>query len=190
MYASLENRTRGKKRPCVRHPDVLGSYTHSQYNTPAESQCSGGSGTAYLTPGPSACSWSTVSLIASFISQAWLNGSGSTKSYGLIQEYLAGCSPPSGGNNNYFRKVSSIAPGCSGQSLGNTTVAWPKSKNANLSCADQVLIVGLGGGTGTVKTVTDNCPDCSVTQLDNYNTGSACSLGSLGNYQTIPNHTH
>jgi len=26
MYATLENRTHGKKRPCVRHPDYLYSY--------------------------------------------------------------------------------------------------------------------------------------------------------------------
>ncbi len=32
--------------------NVLGSYTHTQYNTPAESQCSGATGTAYLTTGP------------------------------------------------------------------------------------------------------------------------------------------
>jgi hypothetical protein len=26
MYATLENRTHGKKRPCVRHPDYLYTY--------------------------------------------------------------------------------------------------------------------------------------------------------------------
>jgi hypothetical protein len=165
---------------------VLGSFLQSQYNTPAESQCAVGNGPGFVTPGPSACSWTPVNMRSQFISQTWINGSGNSDvaQYGLLQEYTT-CPPPSGGNQNYFQQVSSIAPGCSGQSLGNTTVAWPKSKNNNLSCGDQVLLVGLGSGAGTVKTVTDNCPGCSATQLDNYNTSNACSLLGLGNYQTI-----
>ncbi len=169
--------------------DVLGSYLHTQYNTPAESQCTGGSGTAYLTAGPTACTWSTVSLISQFISQAWLNGSGSTINYGLIQEYLAGCSAPTGGYQNYFREVSQVLPGCSSPNnfLSNTTVAVDVFSTGHpLSCGDQVLIVGLGGGVGTVKTATDSCPKCKgQAHIDNYNSSSACALSSLPNAPTI-----
>ncbi len=163
---------------------VLGSYTQSQYNTPAESQCTGGTGPGFVTRGPSACSWTGANMISSFISQAWLNGSGASNSYGLLQEYTT-CSAPSGGSSNYFQEVSTISPVCSAGSLGSTTVAWPKSKNSNLQCMDQVLIVGLGTGAGTVKTVTDNCPGCVSAQLDNYSTSNACSLTGLGTYSTI-----
>lgn len=161
---------------------VLGDYFHTQYNTPAESQCTGVSSPAFVTPGPTACVWTCVNLISKFISQAWLNGSGSSLNYGMIQEYTT-CSAPPGGSANYFQQVSKISPGCAGDSLSGTTVAWPKAKNSNLACNDQVLIVGLGGGT--VKSVTDNCPGCSLTQLDNYNTSNACSLASLGTFETI-----
>ncbi|MGH9451735.1 MAG: hypothetical protein ACRD11_14555, partial [Terriglobia bacterium] len=164
---------------------VLGSYSQSQYNTPSESTCTGGSGTAYLTTGPPSCPWSVVSLITGFISQAWENGSGATEHYGLIQEYLAACSPPSGASDNDFREVSSIQPAC-GSYVSGTTVAWPSSMNTHLACADQILIVGLGSGTGTVKEVTDKCPVCAATQLDNYTTSSACSgIAGLGTFPTI-----
>jgi hypothetical protein len=167
--------------------NVLGAYRHSQYNTPAESQCSGGTSGAYLTTGPSSCPWSGVNLVTQFISQAWINGSGSTNQYGLIQEYLAGCSPPQGGFQNYFRRVSQIAPGCSNDSLNNTTVAVDIFSSGHpLQCNDQVLIVGLGGGSGTVKSVSDSCPSCTgLLQIDDFNASSACSMTDLGNYATI-----
>ena len=51
----------------------------------------------------------------------------------------------------------------------------------HLSCGDSVYIVGVG-----VKTVTDRCPDCTPTQLDNYTTASAChDVGHLGTFKTI-----
>lgn len=78
--------------------------------------------------------------------------------------------------------------GCgSSYPVDNSTVAYNTS-DANLGCGDQVLIVGLGGGTGTVKEVTDKCPICSTSQLDNYTTQAACTIGSftdLGNFETI-----
>jgi len=169
--------------------DVLGSYLHTQYNTPAESQCSGASSGAYLTPGPSACAWNNVNLVQQFITQAWINGSGITNNYGACQEYLAGCSAPPGGNQNYFREVTSVTPGCSSPNnfLSSTSIAIDVfSSNHPLKCGDQVLIVGLGSGVGTVKTATDSCPACNgAAHVDDYSTSNACSLGTLGNFQTI-----
>ena len=164
---------------------VLGTYAQSQYNTPAESQCPVGNGPAFITAVPNNCYWNAVSMRSKFISQTWLNGSGNSdvSGYGLLQEYTT-CSAPSGANQNYFQEVSSITPACGG-SLSNSTVAWPSSNNNNLGCGDQVLIVGLGSGTGTVKTVNDKCPGCVAADLDNYNTSNACSLTGLGSFQTI-----
>ena len=57
--------------------NVLGTYLHTQYNTPAESQCTGGTSGAYLYPLAS-CNYFTTNLVNQFITQAWLNGSGIT----------------------------------------------------------------------------------------------------------------
>lgn len=60
------------------------------------------------------------------------------------------------------------------------------SGHPHLNCGDQVLIVGLGANPGTIKTVTDLCPGCPETQLDNYTTDSRCSdVLDLGNFVTI-----
>jgi hypothetical protein len=89
---------------------------------------------------------------------------------------------------NYFREVSQVVPGCGTPSnfLSDTTVAAP-IQNGPFRCGDQVLILGLGSGGQTAKTVTDECPACeqTLTQLDNFNTSSACGLTSLGNFKTI-----
>jgi hypothetical protein len=174
---------------------ALGSYRHSQYNTPYESQCAMGSGPAYVTQGPSACTWASISLRSAFVSQAWINGSGVSIGYGPLQiEWI--CSPPVGSDRNYFREVSSIAPGCGASyGLNSNTVAWSYQLNGNLQCGDQVLIVGLGAGMGTIKQVTDKCAPnppnqygCVAAQLDNYNTGAACSpkaFSDLGYFKTI-----
>jgi hypothetical protein len=124
-------------------------------------------------------------MISNFIIQAWGNGSGISINYGPLQiEWI--CTPPSGSDNNYFREVSSIAPGCGASyPLGNTTVAYSKS-NANITCGDQLLIVGLGSGVGTVKEATDYCGVCSAAQLDNYNTGAACSASAFANLGNLP----
>jgi hypothetical protein len=169
--------------------NVLGTYLHTQYNTPAESQCSGPQGPAYLTAGPPSCPWNSVSLIQNFVAQAWTNGSGVTINYGKTQEYLAGCAAPPGGNQNYFCEVSTITPSCGTPNnyLSGTTVAVDRSSAGHpLDCGDQVLIVGQGGGVGTVKTATDACYACiGVAQIDNYNTSSACFLGGNAYYKTI-----
>jgi len=72
-------------------------------------------------------------------------------------------------------------------SIGNNTVAF-NTGDTNLACGDQVLIVGLAGSPGTVKTLTGACPKCTSVQLDNYTTAAAFAVGSLqdfGNFQTI-----
>lgn len=167
--------------------NVLGNYLHTQYNTPTESSCTGGAAAAYKTDNQ--CLFTGTTLRSDFISQSWLNGSGITISFGAEQNE-AFCmtpshNPPADANGRSFRPVSQItAPG---GPVSNTTVA--KGDDAPLIYGDQILIVGLGSGGATVKTVTDRCPACTgQQQLDNYTTQSSCAVGtipSLGTFKTI-----
>lgn len=173
---------------------ALGNWRHSQYNTPNEAGCVQAGAGAYLV-NSTTCAYQSGTLKSDFISQSWLNGSGITigayygysteqnAAYCVAHNYL-----PSDANGKSFAFVPQFTPGCgSGYSLNNSTVAYNTS-DANVGCGDQVLIVGLNGGAGTVKTVTDYCPACSASQLDNYTTQAACAIGSfsdLGNFETI-----
>ena len=96
--------------------DVLGVYRHSQYNTPTESSCIGSGGTAIKSSGPSACTYSNITLKSDFISQSWLNGSGITISYGPEQNEAI-CAHPPGFNYNFFRPVTAIVPACQSYSV-------------------------------------------------------------------------
>jgi Big-like domain-containing protein len=175
--------------------NVFGTWRHSQYNTPTESQCTGSSSSAYEV-NVTTCAYQTGNLISNFISQSWLNGSGITINsyYGYNSEQNAQyCGShgylPSDWSGKSFAFEPKIIPYCTSYSIGNATVAWNFSSTQTLNCGDQVLLVGYGSSPGTVKTVTDRCGSgCSNTQLDNYTTSAACAPGSfsdLGNFVTI-----
>jgi len=164
---------------------VLGTYRHSQYNTPAESSCGGAPVRAFITN--SSCNFNQTTLLSRFISQVNLNGSGRSINFGDVKREF-NCvrqqnNPPPGAQMHSFRQAV-IAPACGG-ALDNSTVAR-RPGHPYLVCGDQILIVGLGAGVGTIKTVTDLCPGCPVNQLDNYTTDPACSgITDLGRYVTI-----
>jgi hypothetical protein len=176
--------------------NVLGTWRHSQYNTPTEINCSVPTSPAY-TVNSTTCAYSTNNLRAQFISQSWENGSGQSISsyYGYTAEQNAQwCIShgylPGDATGKSFAFEQRIIPSCgSGYSLNTNTVAWNFSSTQTLNCGDQVLIVGLGAGAGTVKTVTDKCgAGCSNTQLDNYTTVPNCDphqFVDLGNFTTI-----
>ncbi|MGI0044485.1 MAG: hypothetical protein ACRD47_12315, partial [Nitrososphaeraceae archaeon] len=161
---------------------VLGTYRHSQYNTPQESACTGSLAQAFITQ--ASCSSQETQLKSDFISQAWLNGSGKTINFSFVQNE-AFCTLPPGGEDKTFRQVSQITPACGqGFALNNNTVAG-NPNHQDLVCGDEVLILS---SSPAIKTVTDRCPACSLTQLDNYTTQAACAPGSipdLGNFKTI-----
>jgi len=182
--------------------NVLGTWRHSQYNTPTESSCSGSSSSANEV-NVTTCAYQTGPLTLQFINQAWLNGSGKTINsyYGYETEqnaqycinhgYL-----PGDASGKSFAFEPRIIPYCgSSYSLGTNTVAWKFTSTSTLNCGDQVLIAGYGASPGTVKTVTDRCAPisenpngCTNTQLDNYTTISGCaprSVGDLGSFTTI-----
>jgi hypothetical protein len=171
---------------------ILGVYRHSQYNTPHESDTtcqSGGTKSVCITD--TNCNYSSGSLYSKFESQTALNGSGYSNNYGLIKPE-AYC--PSHGHPpptfclglSVFRKNQTLKPACSGLSLSNFTVAR-KASNPDLGCGDKVCLMGAGsGGANILKTVTDLCPGCSLTQLDNYTTNGACTgIPDLGNFNTV-----
>ena len=159
---------------------VLGRYRHSQYNTPLESTCVGDPAPAYITDDN--CNASSTTLISGFITQVNLNGSGRSTLFGdVVREAFCHVR---GGNHRSFRQTI-IRPTCEGLPLDDNTVAR-NPDHQYLDCGDQILIVGLGNGTGTIKTVTDECPVCPESQLDNYTTDPACSkIRDLGRFVTI-----
>jgi hypothetical protein len=170
--------------------NAMGTYRHSQYNTPNESSCTGPQAAAYRTS--ASCDFTATTLRSDFIDQSWLNGSGITISFGPEQNE-AWCllpghgNPPADASGRSFRPTGSILGSC-GLAVGNDTVAKGDDETL-LTCGDQILIVGLGAGTGTVKTVTDRCAQCTgQNQLDNYTTLSACvprAILDLGYFRTI-----
>lgn len=179
------------------HIKVLGKYRHSQYNTVAESTCTGGDDRAYLitenASGISQCfsagQFTTTTLRSSFIDQVNLNGSGRSINFGDIKRDFfcpTTSEAPQDAPGITFRQTP-ITPSCAGGTLGNDTVAVGPH-NQNLSCGDRIFIHGIG-----VKTVTDACPGCPnrlgpgvVDQLDNYTTDDRCSgIIDLGDFVTI-----
>jgi hypothetical protein len=164
---------------------VLGSFRHSQYNTPRESLCTGNPVRAFITD--SSCNFSQTTLLNDFISQVNLNGSGRSINFGDVKREFFCTAPrrtvPPGARRHSFRQEA-IGPTC-GTTLDNLTVAR-RPDHPHLGCGDQILIVGLGAGTGTIKTVTDECPVCPNNQLDNYTTDPACAgIRDLGRFVTI-----
>jgi hypothetical protein len=173
----------GKKAASFR---VLGTYLHSQYNTPRESLCTGAPERAYITN--AMCNFTATTLRSDFIRQVNLNGSSRSINFGdVVREFFCVAPPrvfPPDAPDRSFRQQS-IRPACSGQVLNDTTVARAPN-HRHLGCGDRVLIVGLGRPPGTVKTVTDLCPGCREDQLDNYTTDERCSgITHLGHFVTI-----
>lgn len=155
---------------------VLGVYRHSQYNTPQEAQCSGAHVDRVVAEDTSSCTPITRDLRYDFSLQLDINGSGIAEYYGPLQVSWT-CKPGSD-----YTKVGTIT-GSHGE-VNNATVAM-NGTHPNVTWGDQVKLVGA---PTSYKTVTDTCPGCSQSQLDNYTTAAYCSAGAVGdygNYQTI-----
>ncbi|MCS6815826.1 MAG: hypothetical protein NZ746_00440 [Blastocatellia bacterium] len=123
---------------------VLGTYRHSQYNTPHESRCVGAPASAYITN--AACNFTATMLRSDFIVQVNRNGSGRSINFGdIVREFFCVRPPrnfPSDAPDRSFRQQA-IRPACSGLSLSNTTVAR-NPDHQHLTCGDRVLIVRIG----------------------------------------------
>lgn len=165
----------------------LGTYRHSQYNTPDESNttCQTGGGTTNVCFTTSNCAWESGSLYSTFKAKVDLNGSGKSISKGNIQpEGFCTNRPQMCQGLSAYRKNVTITPACSGAALNNTTVAR-KPNHPDLGCGRKVCIVRPALGN-VVKTVTDLCPGCVTKQLDNYTTDGRCSgIVDYGDYITF-----
>ncbi len=164
------------------HINVLGVYRQTQYNTPAESQCSGGPQAITVFSGdyPS-CPSVNGSVISGFdfrvTDPRTGTGSGHSINFGDVKQEAA-CSSGSGD-----LRRNAVITGALGR-LGNDTVAaCPRSQID--SAGTRLYIRGEG-----VKTVTDKCAACcfdpGAAHLDNYTTDTRCSgIGSLPNALTV-----
>ncbi len=156
---------------------------HTQYNTTYETYCVGAAALAYTTipiPPPT-CTFNATTLKSDFITEANRNGNGVTLQHGSVQREAlcmrSPYTPPAGTQDRSFRPVGIIAPACSGQSLGNDTIAV--HDDSGVYCGNTIVILAPGGGVEAVKTVKDRCgDDCkadATTHFDNYSTAQCCS---------------
>lgn len=164
---------------------VLGRWRHSQYVTVWERSCVDDRGPAELNCSPT----TAVRMAEPFMSQAWLNGSGVSKDYGLIQlpwSCMPASNQPAWGKR--FAQVSEIAGSCSNGAIDDNTLASGNysGNGTPQDCGRWIYIVGIGH-----KQVRDRCPDCRTNgnQYDNYRVGQSPSCGrtenDLGQFQTI-----
>ncbi len=179
------------------HIKVLGTYSHTRYNSPIEAQCSGSSTRQFQYNDDGDCAgiscgtvtWTLDTAKPLWVTEVGENGSGVHSQAGLLsQEWY--CPEPSlqgGGDPTgvIMRKVSQPCGSCSRRTLvAHKTVAI-NVENMQLSCGDKVWVHGLNNGAKGVVTVVDS-GDLSLTQLDHYYGKTACNNApSIGNAKTI-----
>ena len=170
------------------HIKVLGTYSHTQYNSPIEasSECSGSSTQQFQynegnngTCGGIPCStvnWTLDTAKPSWVSEVRENGSGVHSTAGLLSQEWT-CTEPSPQTGVRMREVSQPCCSCIGRTLvAHKTVAINVS-NMNLSCGDKVWVHGLNNGAKGVVTVADS-GDLSLTQLDHYIGRTPCNAAT------------
>ena len=163
---------------------VLGTYLHTQYNSPIETLCqdplvapfcyqSAGCGGINCTSGSSA------SGRRIWLDETEENGSGVHSVLGMMsKEYYCGggfC-----GSTRRYRQVPTPCGLCGSPLVAGQSVAISAS-NFYLKCGDQVFIPGLG-----TRTVVDTGGGVSTRQLDHYGgTGGCNDLPTLGYLPTF-----
>ena len=170
----------------------FGYVYYTQYNIPAESQCSGGqTGTAFIvTP---QCTFTQVSLTPSFIQQTWINGTGTSLSQGILKNAAAtglGSNQKCAGkypkgaigdgplNGNTFAVVNSITGSCGTTLTNNQSVAVPAQKVGRatrpvplsgviaLNCGNALNLDAAGTNTPQyTRKAADLCPGCGEAQF-------------------------
>jgi hypothetical protein len=161
------------------HINVLGVYHQTQYNTPAEANCSGGP--EPITIWNSSCQGTNGSVISGFdfrvTNPAGGTASGHSINFGDVQQEFT-CSQGSGDLRGHITISGSLG------SVSNSTVAVCRT-GPLYSPGLRLFIIGEG-----VKTVEDSCPACcndpGQAHLDNYTTDTRCSgVPSLPDAKTI-----
>jgi hypothetical protein len=160
------------------HIKVLGTYQQTQYNTPAESSCSGGP--QEITVWNNSCKGTDTTVISGFdfrvTNPSGGTGSGHSINWGDVYEEFS-CSVGSGDLRGFQTITGTLG------SLNNSTVAACPTSSI-YSSGTKLYIQGEG-----VKTVTDRCPVCCSNggaHVDNYTSDTRCSgVPSLPNALTV-----
>ncbi len=180
----------------------LGLTRFSQYNTPYESQCSGGTQQMYVFD-RSSCTYISGQLNSQFVSKTQLNGTGMSINYGLLKplgstnagKLCKGKLPAGASSLNTFVQVSTVTGSCNTAITANHSVAtWPNPNGkeeppALLLCKDSLNLDNSDNTTAYTRVVADKCPACiDGGHIDSYTDNQACdahgAIGDLGNYYT------
>ncbi len=178
--------------------NVLGMIRHSQYNTPAENACLGGSTNAWIVD-VNTCQFTPIALNAQFVSQTVLNGTGSSSSFGILKFTPGnrnGCAyPPGADDSNTFLQVNSVTGSCN-RPLDTSSVATypnPVTDVVTFGCNDNLNLVTAANANQALKFPEDYCPACvgqfngTAGHVDDYSQNSSCqghAVGDYGNFWT------
>ena len=179
----------------------LGLTRFTQYNTPHESGCSGGTQPMNIF-NRSSCTYVSGQLNSDFVYQTVLNGTGMSNAYGLLKPLgitnarrLCGKGlPPGASSENTFVQVSTVTGSCNTQIAADHSVAtFPNPNGANgtlyLVCDDSLNLDESDNTTDYTRGVADKCPACAGGHhIDSYTDNTACeahgAIGDLGNFYT------
>ena len=159
---------------------MLGTYSHTEYNSPIEAQCSGSSTRQFQyniefphgrngTCGGIPCgtvSWTLDTAKPLWVSEVRENGSGVHTTAGLLNREWS-CTEPSPQTGVRMREVSAPCGSC-GPLVSGQSVAT-KPNHPDLGCRDKVYVVGMG-----TVTVMDT-GDLDEAQLDHYIGRTPCN---------------
>ena len=190
---------KGKLTP-ARAWEVLGTIRYSQYNTPRESACGGGTTAVWVVDNMTACTFTQVNLNASFASQVNVNGTGVSTNHGIVKAGAAtnlrracrGHFPAGATLGNSYLQVASVIGSCNTTLVANNSVA--SHGTLGLACNSPLTLVQTSNANFGGRTRADTCPACdggfngTDGHIDSYTDNEACTahdVGDLGNYWTV-----
>jgi hypothetical protein len=160
------------------HFENLGVWEQTAYNTPIEADSTCSSSLEEICLSDPLCQFSVVQVRSVFATQAAMNGTGRSSSYGLIHEgkrtNCAVVPPQCAGKKLFYTLPDGFLVACAGMGYllsGSTVASGQNTKLATQeNCGVHVLLYGLAE-----KTVIDDCPKCADHgHLDNYTTDPRC----------------
>lgn len=173
---------------------VLGLTRYSQYNTPAESQCTSATEEQWVVDSLTSCNFTSVQLKSDFVSQVKANGTGVSAAYGVVKsgaatslkKSCAGKFPDGANIGNSVVQVPSVTGACNKTLVANSSIAM--YSDAAWKCNNKYMLVKPSNVNQGARTNADKCPGCSDGHIDNYSEAQACSahdVGDLGNFWTV-----
>lgn len=132
---------------------------------------------------------------ARFMQQIYLNGTGRSMQYGILQYNRKGglcCSeyPRGAPVYNTFEEVSDVHGACQTPLIGGVSVATYPSPNyhTEYSCGDGILLITQSDTNVSVKSADDYCPACkgifqgTQGHIDDYSSSPGCTGASVGDF--------